>query len=472
MDEQGVKPGKDLLDRTWDFFSSVRVATVLLFLIAAASVGGTLIEQEGQYASALSAEAFYPQRYGPLLGLFLLRTGMTHMYSSWWYLTLLFMIGASLVICSLERFVPLWRAVQRPNPTPDVGFVKRLKHRTAVSAGTDGSPYAGLAAALRARHYLVIEQDDRLYADKGRWGRWGPYITHIGLILVLIGAGMRAVPGAYMEQFIWVKDGEIVKVPGTDFYVQSLGFEAEYYENGAPKSYLTEAQVLDADGKVLRTQTIAMNEPLSYGRVELYQSSFNTSPGSARVALLDRASGAELGQFEIDLTQPQPEYAVGDYRLTVQGYYPDFGLDENGQPTSRSSQVTNPGLVLEVTPPSGEPFTVWFFVLYPGMEFDAETPVRLNTLDVVPVSTSGLKVKKDLGVPVIYLGLLIVTLGVFATFYIAHRRYWAYVEDGEVVVGGWTNRNQGSFAAEMQRVSHQLDPERYPIGGVMEGEER
>jgi len=472
VDEQGAKPGKDLLDRTWDFFSSVRVATVLLFLIAVASIGGTLIEQEGMYSSSLPPEEFYPQRYGPVLGVLLLRTGMTHAYTSWWYLTLLFMIGASLVICSIERFVPLWRAVQQPNPAPDTGFVRRLKQQFAVPAASAESPYAKLAEVLRARRYLVIEQDGRLYADKGRWGRWGPYITHIGLILILIGAGMRAVPGAYMEQFIWVKDGEIVKVPGTDFYVESLGFEAEFYETGQPKSYRTHARVIDADGNVVKTHTISLNEPLSYSRVELYQSSYYTDPGKAQVAVIDRATGAEVGQITINLSQPEREYTAGEYRMAVLGYYPDFGLDADGKPTTRSSRVTNPGMVLEVTPPDGEPFTTWFFPLYPSMEFDPSNPVKFSTLSIDPVSTSGLKVKKDLGIPVIYLGLVVITFGAFATFYIAHRRYWAFTEDGVVIVGGWTNRNQGSFERETRQIAHLLDPERYAVGDEMEGEER
>lgn len=471
MDEQGVKPQKDLLDRTWDFFASVRVATVLLFLLAVASIGGTLIEQEGMYASSLPPEEFYPQRYGPVFGMLLLRTGMTHAYSSWWYLTLLFMIAASLVICSIERFVPLWRAVQRPNPAPDKEFVRRLRHGFTFPA-TGDAPYGELAAALKARRYLVIEQEGRLYADKGRLGRWGPYITHIGLLLVLIGAGMRALPGVYLEQFIWVRDGEIVKVPGSDFYVESLGFEVEYYETGQPKSYMTHTRVIDANGNAVKTETIAMNEPLAHNRVELYQSSYYADYGQAEIALVDRQSGAEIDRFTLDLIQPDRVYTVGGYRLELVSYFPDFGIDEDGQPATRSSRVHNPGLVLQVTPPDADPFTTWFFPLYPGVEFDDTTPVRFVTQDVTTVYTSGLQVKKDLGLPVIYIGLLVMTVGVFATFYIAHRRYWAFTEDGQVVVGGWTNRNQGSFERETLQIAHHLDPERYALADEMEGEER
>jgi len=156
----------------------------------------------------------------------------------------------------------------------------------------------------------------------------------------------------------------------------------------------------------------------------------------------------------------------------VQAYYPDFGLDADGKPTTRSSRVSNPGMVLEVTPPDGEPFTTWFFPLYPAMEFDATVPVKFDTLSIDTVSTSGLKVKKDLGIPVIYLGLFVVTLGAFTTFYIPHRRYWAFLEDGLVIVGGWTNRNQGSFERETRQIAHLLDPERNADGDELEGEER
>ncbi len=466
------KPGKDILDRTWDFFASVPVATVLLFVIAAASVGGSLIEQESMLSTVQAPGDYYAARYGPVMGTVLFKTGMTHMYSSWWYLTLLFMLGISLIICSLERFVPLWKAVQRPNPAPDEGFVRHLKNHFSFRPHQADAPMVALAEALKARRYRVVEKDGRLYADKGRWGRWGPYITHIGLILVLVGAMMRAIPGAYFDQFIWVRDGEIVKVPNTDFFIQSEKFVAEFYDSGAPKLYKTEARILDGEGKELLRHDIVMNEPLTFRWVELYQSSFKQELGKAIVSLNERESGKEIGTFELDLLQPKPMYEVGGYKIRVVDYFPDFGLDSAGKPTSKSSQVNNPGVVAEITTPDGNSFTNWYFVMYPEMEFDPSIPVKFKTLDMGVVSTTGLTVKMDLGVPVIYLGLLIVTLGTFATFYIPHRRYWAMVEGPKVLVGGWTNRNQGSLVSEMQRLGHALDPKTNPLADQMEGEER
>lgn len=462
-------PSKGLLERTWDFFSSVPVATVLLFVIAAASVAGTLITQEGLYNDWRAPAEFYPVRYGQFWGNFLYKTGMTRMYKSWWFLSLLFMLGASLIVCSLERFVPLWKAVQRPNPTPPEAFVKHLKNRFDLKAsGSDA--VAPLERSLKAARYKVIRVGDRVYADKGRWGRWGPYILHVGLVLVLAGAMMRAIPGFYMEEFIWVRDGGIVRVPDTDWFVKNEQFTMETYENGQPKAYKTAAVVIE-DGKEVDRAVISMNEPLAHKWVELYQSSYKRELGKATVQLVERSTGKEIGQFDLDLIQPQTEYTVNGYKVKITDYYPDFAI-ENGKPVTRSGDVNNPGVVLEIAGPDGKVYKNWYFVMYPEMEFDATTPVQIKTASMGATYTTGLKVKKDMGIPVIYFGLIVASIAVCLTFYLPHRRFWALVENGRVVVGGWTNRNQNSFQREMLALANKLDPKSNPQTDPMEGEER
>lgn len=468
---QPQRPVKGLLEKTWDFFSSVSVATVLIFIIAATSVLGSLIEQEGMYNSWKPPADFYPERYGQFWGSLFFSTGMTRMYSSWWYLSLLFMLGASLIVCSLERFIPLWKAVQRPNTAPPESFVRHLKNRFTARVKDAAAPLAGLAASLRSRRYHVVEREGRLYADKGRWGRWGPYITHIGLLLILVGGMMRAVPGFYFKGTLWVRDGDLAKVPGTDWYVQSEKFTVEYYENGQPKAYKTDAIVFDGGQEKLR-HTISMNEPLWYKWTELYQSSYKQGLGRATVAITDRATGAVFGEFRLDLAEPKAEYTAGNYKIQVKDYFPDFTIDEKGRPVSRSAEPNNPGLVLDVTDPSGKVNSLWLFVMFPEMEFNKNLPFKFKTLDMEMLSTTGLQVKKDLGIPVIYLGLLVVSLGVCLTFYLAHRRYWAFADGGTLVVGGWTNRNQTALKMEMETLARQLDPETNPQVSQMEGEER
>lgn len=464
-------PDKGILEKTWDFFASVPVATVLIFIIAVASIGGTLIDQEGQYNDWRPPTDFYPFRYGKVLGSILMRTGMTRMYTSWWFMTLLFLLGASLVVCSLERFVPLWRTVHRPNLAPPESFVKRLSNRFEFHTPAGVDPLIPLSRALKARRFLVIHEGNRLYADKGRWGRWGPYITHIGLLLILMGGMARAIPGFYFDQMIWVRDGEVARVPSTDWFVRNEKFTVEYYNDNRPKTYRTEAVVIDG-GKDVKRHQISLNQPLWYKWVELYQSSFKQEWGKAKLGLSDRKTDKAFGTFEIDLSQPAPSYTVEDYKIRVKEYYPDFGFDDKGKPTTRSSDAVNPGIALEITPPDGAAFTLWHFILYPDMTMDAKGPVKLKTVETTEISTTGLRVKRDLGIPVIYAGLLVISLGVFATFYLAHRRYWAVAAGNHVWVGSWTNRNKHGLKSEMMSLAAWLDPQTNPDKDPLEDEER
>jgi len=451
---QQAERKSDLLDRTWDFFASVRVATVLLFLLAVASVAGTLIPQEGQYDSWMPPEQFYPTKYGPLTGAWLMRLGLTHAYSSWWFLMLLGGVAASLLVCSLQRFVPLWRAIHRPPVAPVGGFLHHLSHRITCDRSVP-EPLTAVQRGLRRLGYRVTVQDDRLLAEKGRWQRWGPYVLHTGLLLLMVGAALRVVPGFYSDQTLWVNDGEVVRVPGADWYLKNERFTAEFYADGRPKLYATAAVVIDG-GQEVRHQTIKMNEPLQYKGLALYQSSYSTTIGTAEVVLQTRGADGTLkdaGPLSIDLQQPAREYQVGDYRLQLVDYFPDFAFDDAGKPTSRSADPNNPAIRFTI---SGYDKNLWLFLLYPDMQFDPAAPYQFRLTGMSPRSATGLRVKRDTGLPVIWAGLFIISLGTGLAFYLSHRRVWAMVDGDRVLLSGQAFRDKLGFARELKRLAAAL----------------
>ena len=78
------------------FFTSMKLAVLLLFLITIASFIGVLIPQN-------KPPDFYVQKYGlPTYAVFTL-LGLTHVYRVWWFIFLLLMLGLSTFFCSLKR---------------------------------------------------------------------------------------------------------------------------------------------------------------------------------------------------------------------------------------------------------------------------------------------------------------------------------------------------------------------------------
>jgi len=58
---------------------------------------------------------------------------------------------------------------------------------------------------------------------------------------------------------------------------------------------------------------------------------------------------------------------------------------------------------------------------------------------------TGLQVAKDPGVWVVWLGCFLMVIGVYAAFFMSHRRIWVRIQNGTITVGGNASKNQGAF---------------------------
>ena len=70
------------------------------------------------------------------------------------------------------------------------------------------------------------------------------------------------------------------------------------------------------------------------------------------------------------MNNPKDAYQVGPYKLTLKGYFPEFGL-EKGQPITKSNEPKAPAFIFSITGPglaaNGEPY------LYFPRQIDKET---------------------------------------------------------------------------------------------------
>ena len=117
---------KTIVDKVWNFFSSVKVGVSLIVITLIASALGTIFPQQMYIPSNVLPVDFYEDQYG-FFGKLYYELGFHNLYSSWWYLLLIASIGISLVICSLDRVVPLYRALKKQKVTRHEGFLKTAK---------------------------------------------------------------------------------------------------------------------------------------------------------------------------------------------------------------------------------------------------------------------------------------------------------------------------------------------------------
>ncbi|MEM6426270.1 MAG: cytochrome c biogenesis protein [Cyanobacteria bacterium P01_D01_bin.128] len=420
--------------------ADLRLAIVLLLAIAVFSIVGTVIEQ-GQ------SLAFYQQNYPDEPALFgflswqvVLTVGLDHVYRTWWFLSLLILFGASLTACTFTRqltalrwFSRTWNFYTRP----------RQFSKLALSSDLPEATLADLTPLLNQRRYRIFRRDDALYAHKGIVGRIGPIVVHASMLLILVGAVVGAMTGFFAQEM--VPSGQTFQIRNVfeagpwaasqiprDWSVKVNRFWIDYTPEGNIDQFYSDLSVLNQAGETVKQKTISVNHPLRYRNVTLYQADW----GIAAVRLkINNSPILELPMAQLD--------TGGQGRLwgTWVPLKPD--LSEGVSLVAKDLQGT-----LLIYDQTGQ--------LISTVRAGMSTEIGDRLLAVADiVGSTGLQIKADPGIPIVYAGFGFLMAGVVMS-YISHSQIWALESEGRLFIGGRTNRAQVGFERELLDILAQL----------------
>lgn len=470
-----------IIDKTWNFFSSVKVGVTLIFLALVGSGLGTIYPQAmyiPQEALNRDPAVFYEDWYG-LPGKIFYQLGFHELYSSWWYLVLIGLIGISLVIASLDRFIPLRRALKLQRPKRHGTFLSRQRYYSKTEFVSEAEK-ASFIETLKKHRYNIVIEDGNVLAEKNRFSRWGPYVNHIGLIIILLAAILRMTPLLYLDEYVWVREGETKVIPGTnsEYYIENKKFTLELYDEDderykeafekmgevTHKSYQTDVIISQAQDKTIVGETpeldvvtesiIRMNQPLKFDGYTLYQSGYQQNEFSDmtfKLYSIEDGPETSLGEVTVDLLKPETIYQLDNgYTVELNQYFPDYVL-EDGEPRSVSKFPRNPAFVFYVYPPDSEAYEVSFLGI--GMNLDAteENEFKLGIVDFGLHYASGITVRRDYTLPLFGLGALIFMIGVIQGMYWQHRRVWINPDGDGLLIAGHTNKNWFGLQRDIEK---------------------
>ncbi|MDZ5471155.1 cytochrome c biogenesis protein ResB (plasmid) [Bacillus sp. 31A1R] len=471
---------KTFIDKIWNFFSSVKVGVWLIVITLVASALGTVLPQEMYIPPVMPASEYYEDQYG-WFGKLYYDLGFHNLYSSWWYLILVASIGVSLVICSLDRVIPLYRALKAQKVTRHDGFLKRQRVYGVTQLNNSEKPYDTIKERLKLKRYHIREEDGNLLAEKGRFSRWGPYVNHVGLIIFLIGCMLRFVPGMYVDQILWIREGETKVIPGTDseYFLKNEKFTVEVYDKEKDKEVFNKA--LEKSGMVaknyqsdvvlykkkgetvageeaelekVKDYSIQVNKPLKFEKFALYQVDYKLNElNKMSFKLINKETEKEFGSLTVDLYNPQTEYELEPgYSVNIISYFPDFQFGEDGKPMTKSRIPNNPAFVFEMFTPDKPEGERSFVAIRQNIEPFGDNEYKMAFNGIETKHVSALTVRKDLTLWTIGIGGAIFMIGVIQGSYWNHRRIWIRRKDGEVIVAAHTNKNWFGIKKELQVV--------------------
>ncbi len=444
---------RDAIEAIWNAFVSLRLTLYLLVALAAASALGTFVGPVGtpEELRARLGEGL-PSTLGRLLEL-------GDLFHSWWFAVLLWGLAFNLIACTAERLPKVWRLALKGERRLTEAVLRERRHvsRFAVpeALGLDRAAEQ-VSSAMRRLGFApdLVERDGgtvHLFAERGRLSRFGAHVTHLALLVILLGGIVGRLWGA--QGVVEVSEAgegfEAIPVLSTDgssyprplgFGVQATDFRLLAFADGSPRQFETDLQVWEpgAAEPALR-RTISVNHPVHYGGWTFYQASYRVDPRArqARLEVTDRATGKrrqetlrELGAVELpDGTRLGLVEAREDHR----GEGPALHLAREQD-----------GVISDF----------WVFQRFPG--FDASNRDDRWAVDFVgfePLYLTGIQAVRDPGADIVFAGCVLLAFGLAQSFYSAHRRIWARVDSREVVLAGSSHRGPQQFARQFARLS-------------------
>ena len=431
------------------FFNSVKLAAFLLTLCAVTVLIGAWCPQE----PTVGQEKII-QQFGVETATNLMKWGVTDIFHTPAFLILIAFLSVNLTVASFQRVFPRLKLMKESLKFLEAPAVAKLPVRQSTEiVGTPDTVLNALVTKLRRSGYKVERKDTRLSAEFGRWSRLAASVTHVGLLSLLLGVSITSWTGfsgfkpVKLDDSLAFADSEhskmwIGKLPKWKVRVDST--KREDYATGEAKQWYSNLSVIGEDGKVLKTQEISVNNPLTYENVDVYQSSWG----------LDQILVSFNGRPKtLDLRPMGQRYAsflpLDNTTILI------FSIKEQEKPLrlfAKRPEWPSPKLLVEIPV---------------GGTVDLGS-VKLKYIKPLPVT--GLQYKCDPGLPITYVAFGFIMLGVLlATF--PHRYIWVAANETDsqsetatqsvtLVMGGNSNKAKVGFerflAQTMTSLKNQL----------------
>ncbi|MCX5980910.1 MAG: cytochrome c biogenesis protein [Nostocales cyanobacterium LacPavin_0920_SED1_MAG_38_18] len=424
--------------------TDLRLAIILLLVIALFSVSGTVIEQ-GQLPDFYQSNyPEHPALFGFLSWKVIQVVGLDHVYRTWWFLSLLVLFGTSLTACTFTRQLPALKAAQKWKYYEEPRNFTKL----ALSAELEGVCLSSIPSILQQKSYRIFQgtnqkKDDILYARKGIVGRIGPIIVHIGIVAILLGGIWGAMTGFMAQEMI--TSGDTFQVKNIvdagawsskdvlkDWSVRVNRFWIDYTPTGGIDQFYSDMSVLNNDGQEVNHEKIYVNKPLRYHGVVFYQTDWGISNVRVR---LNKSPIFQLPMVQLD--------TKGRGRIWGTWIPTKPDLSEGVSLLAKDLQ----GMVL-IYDAQGK--------LINTVRAGMSTPVNGVNLQILDVmGSTGLQIKFDPGIPIVYTGFGLLMLGVVMSYF-SHSQIWALQKGETLYIGGKTNRAQVAFEQEVLAILDQL----------------
>ena len=414
------------------YIADLRFSISILLIIACSSIIGTVIEQD---QSIETYKINYPLT-NPLFGFIswdlIFRFGFNHVYTTWWFISFIIIFGLSLLSCTFLQQVPSFKIARRCQFFRTIQQFRRLKFSKNISHLNLNQ----LLFNIKNNRYSIFQQKNTVYCYKGLIGRIAPLIVHFSMILILLGSVLSALGGFKAQEIVpktetfhiqnILTGGQFTIIPNISNRIND--FWIVYKKQKIITQFYSDISILNNEGIEIYQATISVNLPEQYQGITYYQTDWNL------VGLRFQSKN----------------------QISIQ--YPLTNISNNSLKTwfswiSTNYDLTN-GFTLLINNLHGYCSIYDKFGQFIGnLELNENNKINSSLLLTDIISSTGLQIKTDPGISIIYSGFGFLIVSVIIS-YITYSQIWiVQVRDqNKYYIGGNTTRASFDFEVEFFKI--------------------
>jgi len=406
--------------------ADLRFSIFILLLISFFSIAGTIIEQD---QSIESYKINYPLT-NPVFGFLtwdrILKFGLDHAYKTWWFFTLIFLFGLSLISCTFLQQLPSLKIARRCQFFRKPGQFYRLK----VSTTLKNFSFNKILLRIKDKQYSIFQQKNIIYCYKGLVGRLAPILVHFSMILILLGTIIGSLFGFKAQEIVpktenfhiqnVLNNGQLTIIPKTSTRIND--FWITYTKTRTISQFYSDISILDNKGNETNRKTISVNYPLIHENIYYYQTDWNL------IGLRFQTPTNEIIEY------PLLNILNNQNKIWLTWISNNKSLNEG-----IIALIDNLEGYCSIYNESGT------FLGNVELNETVNFQQPLTLLEII--SATGLQIKTDPGIPVIYVGFFFLMLSTLLS-YITYSQIWIIQKNQKLFIGGTTNRALFQFELE------------------------
>lgn len=165
--EGGSETGRNIIDIAWNFLSSMKLGIVLLLVLAAASIIGTIWVPRDMYGQPDYLKFYNHPVFNIILAL----------------------LALNILVCSINR----WKLIKSTLSGPSVAAAENIVKKSGEALKIKAEPAQTanqVRDLLKRKGYRIFSSQEgevfKIASDKGHLGILGPYLTHLSFFIMIV----------------------------------------------------------------------------------------------------------------------------------------------------------------------------------------------------------------------------------------------------------------------------------------------